>query len=344
MSDPNQSNEVFEEHTTVVEKTTYAMNYPSYACAVKNTTVPPTPAPTPTVTPTVTPTERRSFELLPKTNTPDQEDVFPDQVNTEVTTTERPPRPHYAVVLFVKYGLDGSIPRPSLDDVNDFFGNFGEIDHLTYPENKDFVFVFMKSLNTTAAYQKTRTVIADIIHTMTPETRFYVSVANSRRNTPSQSGPDTEPRNTRSYNQTRTHQINGDDNQRHTRPRPTQSSVNDNHRPWTRVNKTGGHDNQRNPRPHHPSTRNPPDERTVFGNPQKAQSHRGSGQQPRTNNQQTTNGNNSYFGQRQNTQSNRGQPSGEGRRVGPQNANSSLQSPSQQVDNNTHTPNQQSTL
>jgi ribosomal protein S6 len=88
----------------------------------------------------------------------------------------------YEVVFFVRYNEDRHMARPSLEDMTSTFNKYGEVDHINYPENRNFAFVFMKKLNTTATYRRTRTAITQIINDMTPETRFFITVARKRNN------------------------------------------------------------------------------------------------------------------------------------------------------------------
>lgn len=96
----------------------------------------------------------------------------------------QPEKANYEVVFFVRYRVT---PRPPSEDVTKFFNNYGVVHHVNCPENRNYAFVFMTSLNTPAEYRRTRTTISQIIQDMTPENRFYITVANSnRRNMPYQ--------------------------------------------------------------------------------------------------------------------------------------------------------------
>lgn len=90
-------------------------------------------------------------------------------------------RPNYEVVFFIRYGVN---PRPSSEELTTYFSNYGDVDHINCPQDKNFAFVFMARLNTATEYRRTRTTIGQIIRDMTPETRFHITVASSNR-TPS---------------------------------------------------------------------------------------------------------------------------------------------------------------
>uniref|UniRef100_A0A6C0C8P3 RRM domain-containing protein n=1 Tax=viral metagenome TaxID=1070528 RepID=A0A6C0C8P3_9ZZZZ len=100
----------------------------------------------------------------------------------------------YEAVFFAKYGFNDMQPRPALDDITKLFSNYGVIDHITYPENKQFAIIFMTSLVTKAVHQKTNAVIGDIINDMTMENRFHVSIANSNRNKKPQYSSNNPPK------------------------------------------------------------------------------------------------------------------------------------------------------
>ena len=87
-------------------------------------------------------------------------------------------RPDYEVVFFARYG---SNPRPPIEKITDFFNKYGVVHHVNCPEGRNYAFVFMSSLNTTAEHRRTRTTISQIIKDMTPETRFHLTVASSNR-------------------------------------------------------------------------------------------------------------------------------------------------------------------
>ena len=94
--------------------------------------------------------------------------------STESTNVFKP-RNSYEVVFFTKY-LSGK--RPSVDDITTFFTNYGSVHHVNCPENRNCAFVFMTSLNTNVEHRRTRTTISQIIHDMTPENKFYITVAD----------------------------------------------------------------------------------------------------------------------------------------------------------------------
>ena len=87
-------------------------------------------------------------------------------------------RVNYEVVFFCRYNTN---PRPLTEEVIAFFNNYGVVHHVNCPEGRNYAFIFMTSLNTTAEYRRTRATIAQIIHDMTPENRFHITVASSNR-------------------------------------------------------------------------------------------------------------------------------------------------------------------
>lgn len=72
-------------------------------------------------------------------------------------------------------------PRPQTLDIVNFFNNYGVVHHVNCPATKNYAFIFMASLNINASHRRTRSTISQIIHNMTPETRFHISVASSNR-------------------------------------------------------------------------------------------------------------------------------------------------------------------
>lgn len=88
-------------------------------------------------------------------------------------------KPQYEVVFFIRYPYG---TRPSSDTILSFFSNYGKVDHVDDPKNRDFAYVFMHTLSTTVEHRRTRTTITEIINNMTPETKFYITVASSNRN------------------------------------------------------------------------------------------------------------------------------------------------------------------
>ena len=85
---------------------------------------------------------------------------------------------NYEVVFFARYHTN---PRPSNEAIVNFFSNYGVVDHVNSPEGRNYAFVFMTSLNTTADHRRTRSTISQIIRDMTPENRFHITVASSNR-------------------------------------------------------------------------------------------------------------------------------------------------------------------
>ncbi len=125
---------------------------------------------------TQTQTELQSgTESGTQNQTQNQNQVPVETSQTEVTETSRP---KYEVVFFAKYHAN---PRPSMQVITDFFNNYGEVHHVNCPESAEIAFVFMTSLNTGAEHRRTRATIGQMIRDMTPENRFYVTVASSNR-------------------------------------------------------------------------------------------------------------------------------------------------------------------
>jgi len=87
-------------------------------------------------------------------------------------------RPTYEVVFFVRYNKNA---RPSLEEITTFFNLYGCVHHINCPEGRNYAFIFMTSLNTTAEHRRTRTIIGQIISDMSPESRFHITVASSNR-------------------------------------------------------------------------------------------------------------------------------------------------------------------
>lgn len=87
-------------------------------------------------------------------------------------------KPNYEVVFFARYRHN---PRPSAEEITSLFNNYGQVHHVNCPEGKNYAFIFMTSLSTTVEHRRTRTTIGQIIHDMTPETRFHITVASSFR-------------------------------------------------------------------------------------------------------------------------------------------------------------------
>ena len=102
----------------------------------------------------------------------------PNGVSSESVNNDQNevPRENYEVVFFARYNHN---PRPSSDEIIKIFSNYGIVDHVNCPEEKNYAFVFMKSLSTDAEYRRTRSTITQIIRDMTPETKFHITVANS---------------------------------------------------------------------------------------------------------------------------------------------------------------------
>ncbi len=107
------------------------------------------------------------------------------EVEDQVFEEEQTPAPQqekvsYEVVFFARYNSE-LYPRPSEKDIVSFFNEYGVVHHVRCPENNNFAFVFMTSLNTPEEHKRTRSTIYKIIQDMTPETKFRVTVASSNR-------------------------------------------------------------------------------------------------------------------------------------------------------------------
>ena len=104
-------------------------------------------------------------------------------VNLHVTQPEvrEPPsdKSNFAVVFFARYYLS---TRPSNEEIVNFFNKYGVVHHINAPVSRNFAFIFMISLNTQVTQRRTRTTISQIIHDMTPENKFHITVASSNRN------------------------------------------------------------------------------------------------------------------------------------------------------------------
>ncbi|XWV24807.1 putative low complexity protein [Tupanvirus deep ocean] len=105
--------------------------------------------------------------------------VHDDPVAEEMPVVQRE-KVNYEVVFFVRYN---NSDRPSSEEITNFFNNYGVVHHVNCPEGRNYAFIFMSSLSTTAEHRRTRTTISQIIHDMTPENRFHITVASSNRGT-----------------------------------------------------------------------------------------------------------------------------------------------------------------
>lgn len=92
-------------------------------------------------------------------------------------------RPKYEVVFFVRYYPSH---RPSMEEIVNYFGHYGNVHHVNCPNGKNYAFVFMTSLYTHVEHRRTRTVIGKIISEMPKEReyRFHITVANSFKRFP----------------------------------------------------------------------------------------------------------------------------------------------------------------
>lgn len=117
-------------------------------------------------------------------------------VNDDDNTGQITPKVKYAVVFFAKYDdprdNGNTNQRPPVEEITNFFNNYGTVHHVNCPEGRNYAFVFMSSLNTPAEHRRTRTTISKIISDMTPQNRFRITVASSNHN---------QNRNQNQYNQ-----------------------------------------------------------------------------------------------------------------------------------------------
>lgn len=90
-------------------------------------------------------------------------------------TEENQPEKKYAVVFFVKYRYQ----RPPEEEMSGYFGQYGDIDHIDYPENKNFAFIFMSSLSIQAEFKRTRATIRQILEDMDQAQPFFITVARN---------------------------------------------------------------------------------------------------------------------------------------------------------------------
>ena len=109
-----------------------------------------------------------------------EKSLYSERVTDTQENSNNNDRNTYEVVFFIKYHIP-NIPRPSKEDAETFFNNYGVVHHINYPQNRNFMFVFMTSLNTPVEHRRTRTTISQIIRDMTPENKFHITVANSNR-------------------------------------------------------------------------------------------------------------------------------------------------------------------
>ena len=104
------------------------------------------------------------------------------KVATSVTNTDSVRKNPYEVVFFARYNNRDSRYTPTREEILTFFKKYGDVDHLDYNNEKFIAYVYMAKLSTTQTFLRTRSTIANIIAEMTPETKFYVSVARSNNN------------------------------------------------------------------------------------------------------------------------------------------------------------------
>lgn len=111
-----------------------------------------------------------------ETNTESKTDIVCDDPVEENSTIQQE-RTNYEVVFFARY-YNG---RPSVDEIINFFNNYGVVHHVNCPEGRNNAFIFMSSLSTTVEHRRTRTTINQIRNDMTPEIQFHITVASSNR-------------------------------------------------------------------------------------------------------------------------------------------------------------------
>lgn len=83
----------------------------------------------------------------------------------------------YEVNFYVRY----PVTRPSTEELTNLFNLYGEVDHIVCPVDKNYAFVYMRSLNTVSEVKRTQATIGKIIYEMPSNDRFYISVANSNK-------------------------------------------------------------------------------------------------------------------------------------------------------------------
>lgn len=91
------------------------------------------------------------------------------------------PKQHFEVVFYTKFGLLNGPSRPTPEQLTDYFNRYGDVHHVKCPDDRQIAFIFMTSLNTNATQYRVRVTKEQIIKDMTPETKFYINVANSRK-------------------------------------------------------------------------------------------------------------------------------------------------------------------
>jgi len=106
------------------------------------------------------------------------DDPVEEVTDTNEISTVQKEKVNYEVVFFANYNTN---PRPSVEEITNFFNGYGVVHHVNCPEGRTCAFVFMSSLNTTAEHRRTRNTISQIIQDMTPENRFRITVASSNR-------------------------------------------------------------------------------------------------------------------------------------------------------------------
>ena len=114
---------------------------------------------------------------------------------------------NFEVVFFARYNTN---PRPNSEDIVNLFNKYGTVHHVNCPEGRNYAFIFMSSLNTTAEQRRTRTTISQIIRDMTPENRFHITVASSNRagDAPRRNNSGYSNQSNRPYNNYGSHQDN----------------------------------------------------------------------------------------------------------------------------------------
>lgn len=116
-------------------------------------------------------------EQIPNENT--DQGIGPNaEPNPDHPTPNKKEHVNYEVVFFIRYHTIG---RPDAEQVSLYFSKYGQVHHVNCPQNKNYAFVFMLSLNTSSTHRRTRNTINQIVAEMTPENHFHITVASSNR-------------------------------------------------------------------------------------------------------------------------------------------------------------------
>lgn len=99
-----------------------------------------------------------------------------EEIVGEVDTTRSPPK--YEVVFFAKYKYNC---RPTDQEIVNYFNHYGDVDHVKCPQDRNFAFIFMTTLNCETNQYRIKSTITRIINEMPEDFKFYVNVATSNR-------------------------------------------------------------------------------------------------------------------------------------------------------------------